>query len=127
MREAISKRFIEIRQAVGLTHQQLADSLYIARTTYTRYESGTLIPSLYTMNLLSNRLNISLDWLLLGKGSMFLMKKEKGSAEKERPAPPDIAEEEKEMLDMMKKTPVLRHKILLFFQEQKSLLEKEKN
>lgn len=115
IREAISKRFTQMRLALGLNHQQLADGLYIARTTYTRYESGTFIPSIHTLNLLSSRFNVSLDWLLTGKGSMFLPKNDK-------PAPPpiEISEEEKEMLETMKTTPILRYKILLFFQEQKS-------
>jgi transcriptional regulator with XRE-family HTH domain len=129
MREFISKRFTRIRERLGKTHQQMADELYIVRTTYTRYESGKMIPNLYNLGLLSKKFNISMDWLLVGKGDMFRpensIQKPKNK-EPQTPPAPKTPEEEMEMLEMMKKVPILRHKILLFFQEQKLQLQEDK-
>ena len=40
------KILIEVRKKRGYTHQQMADKLNIARTTYTGYEKGNFDPSL---------------------------------------------------------------------------------
>lgn len=39
-------KLIEIRKKKGLTQEEMADKLNIARTTYTGYENGKFSPSL---------------------------------------------------------------------------------
>jgi transcriptional regulator with XRE-family HTH domain len=116
LRKAISQRFTQLREALGLKHQQMADKLNVTRTVYTRYESGLFIPNLANLNHMAKQFNVSLDWLLTGNGEMFRPKPVKTAK------PLEISGDEREMLELMHKTPTLRYKILLYFQEQKSQL-----
>lgn len=59
------KRLIEIRKKRGYTHQQMADKLNIARTTYTGYENGNFDPSLEMALLIKKVLRYKNDDIFL--------------------------------------------------------------
>lgn len=42
------QKLIEVRKKNGLTQEQMANKLHVARTTYTGYENGNFAPSLET-------------------------------------------------------------------------------
>jgi transcriptional regulator with XRE-family HTH domain len=120
LRQEISTRFRRMRKALGRTQDHIADRLGVIRQTYSRYETGKLVPGISTMELLAKRFNISLDWLLVNRGPVFYQEKTKAPPPGPQPkaAPPtEIPKEEQELLDHMARIPMLRHKMLLFFQE----------
>ena len=67
----IGERFKLIRRELNLTQKAFGDLLGIPLTTVSKYETGTNKPSSDILSKLSE-LNININWLLTGNGSMFL-------------------------------------------------------
>ena len=61
---ALGQRIAERRKALGLTQQQLADSIGIAQQTLAHYEVGRLRVAVALLPPLSKTLSLSLDELL---------------------------------------------------------------
>ena len=53
-----------LRQYYGLSQKALADCLHIERSTYTSYEIGRSMPSLYMIKVMAEQLHVSSDFLL---------------------------------------------------------------
>lgn len=68
----IGLRFEEMRREIGLTQQQLADELEMSNTTIAQIEKGRNYPQAHALIGLSKLFNVNLNWLLMGKGKMFL-------------------------------------------------------
>ena len=60
----IAERLRERRKAMGHTQQTMADALMVDRTTYSRYESGAVSPSMESLCYIADLLECSLDWLM---------------------------------------------------------------
>ena len=59
-----AKRLRERRTALRLTQLQMAEMLTVDRTTYNKYEAGTVSPSYDTLCRIADGLRCSTDWLL---------------------------------------------------------------
>ena len=59
-----AKRLNETRKKKGFTAQQMADILQIGLRSYRNYESGDREPSLLTLTLIADTLDVSTDYLL---------------------------------------------------------------
>ena len=59
-----SERLKRLRKSRGLKQYQMADSLNIHRSTYTKYETARSYPPLELFRDLCISLNVSSDWLL---------------------------------------------------------------
>ena len=70
--DGISNRLNEIRKELGYSQQKLSEKALISRSYIARVEQG-LVPSSEFIIKLSNALNISVDWLLTGRGNMYLV------------------------------------------------------
>jgi SOS-response transcriptional repressor LexA/DNA-binding XRE family transcriptional regulator len=79
-----STRLRHVREFLGLNQTTFAQGLNIPRTSLINYEKGTAIPP-DVLNSLVGKYNISADWFLMGKGSMFLDKEEKKDAPEKHP------------------------------------------
>lgn len=62
--KGFGRRLREARMATGRTQQWEADRIHIHRTTYNKYEAGTVEPTLKIAYDLAVLLNTSLDELL---------------------------------------------------------------
>lgn len=60
----IMKNLRSARNSLGLTQQQVADSLGIERPSYARYETGDRQPDVSTLIKLSQLLGVTTDYLL---------------------------------------------------------------
>ena len=60
---AFADRLKEARLIQGLTQEQLADKVGIAKTTYTGYEKGNREPNVHTMAKLMEALNVDANFL----------------------------------------------------------------
>ena len=58
------KRLKELRNAIPLTQQEVADKLGLDRVSYARYENGTRIPTIETLEKLSDYFGVTTDYLL---------------------------------------------------------------
>jgi transcriptional regulator with XRE-family HTH domain len=81
MLKAAGVRLKKLRKHVNCDKKQMASRLGIVTNTYYKNESGLNLPSLTTLKRLVDDFDLSMDWLLFGRGSMFF--KEKAQKEKE--------------------------------------------
>jgi transcriptional regulator with XRE-family HTH domain len=65
----IASRITAIRQELDLTRPEMAEALNMSYNAYSKYERGWNFPSLRCQAILSKKFDISMDWLLLNKGS----------------------------------------------------------
>lgn len=56
-----------LRKKEGLTQEEAAKKLDIARTTYSGYERGTSEPDFNTLNKLADFYEVDLNWLITGE------------------------------------------------------------
>lgn len=64
-------RFSMVREKLGFSQKDLADSLGIQKSVVSEIESGKRELSKNVMIALMNKFNVSTDWLLTGEGEMF--------------------------------------------------------
>ena len=123
LRKAIAGRLRKIRDSLSFAQEKMARHLGTGRSNYTRIEIGDTFPNHFMMQKLANLFDISLDWLVCGKGPMLFTKKnmpmgkrgERNSRELsllENPGDPEV----EELLEYMEHIPLLHHEIMeLFF------------
>jgi SOS-response transcriptional repressor LexA len=68
----IGDRLREIRKALGITQSELAQQNNITQSAVAGYETGKRELPIGFAQWIAERHNISMDWLLTGKGEMFL-------------------------------------------------------
>jgi transcriptional regulator with XRE-family HTH domain len=123
LRKVIGLRLKEIRKALSFTQEVMARALATGRPNYTRIEIGDTFLNHVILHKLAAEFHVSMDWLICGRGSMFIQKKEdrdvkkKGSVQPWHQAQlgktknPEIAE----LLDYMEQIPFLYHDVMEFF------------
>jgi transcriptional regulator with XRE-family HTH domain len=67
-----NKRIRELRQTLGLTQQNFADSIGVSKQYLSRVENGLTDLSKEKVQLICQKYNVSADWLFSGLGNMFL-------------------------------------------------------
>jgi len=63
-----NERIAAARRAAGLTQEQLGERVGVTRQAVSKWEAGTAMPDALTAARLCDALNVSADYLLLGKG-----------------------------------------------------------
>ncbi len=100
----------------------MAAHLGLERASYAKYEIGRALPPHKNLEVLASHFDISLDWLVAGKGPMFYKGKARAVEETE-----EFTGEMKELFDHMLRIPLLRHEVLSCFHkfklEYKDLVE----
>lgn len=74
-------RLKKLRKHLNCDMKQMASRLGIVTNTYYKNENGLSLPSLITLKRLADDFDLSMDWLLFGRGPMFF--KEKAQKEME--------------------------------------------
>jgi transcriptional regulator with XRE-family HTH domain len=69
--EEIADRFRELRSQSGISQKDFASSIGLSHTVIAEIERGGREPSRKVMIALADKYKVSLDWLLLGIGSMY--------------------------------------------------------
>lgn len=70
----MNERIKEIRNALGLTQQEFADTVKVKRNTVATYEMGRSIPSDAAIALICKQFEVNENWLRTGEGEMFIKK-----------------------------------------------------
>lgn len=143
-RKTLSKdvgyKLSKIREGLKCSGPNMAARFGVKRSTYLRNEKGETCPDIWTMRILGNEFDISLDWLICNKGPMYYRDKEQPQIEKETPvekpveipaetvAPQESAPQDvQELLEHIKRIPLLRHEIMASFyrfkEEHKEMVE----
>jgi transcriptional regulator with XRE-family HTH domain len=113
----IGYKLKKIREASRYSGANMASQVGVARSSYLRNENGDTCPDIISMRNLGNGFNVSLDWLICDKGPMNYREKEQIQTEKPGEIRETAPEDLRELLDLMKRIPLLRYKMLASFHE----------
>jgi transcriptional regulator with XRE-family HTH domain len=72
MRQQIGKRLRLIRENIGITQADLGKKLGIQFQHVSKYERGETVPTWENLIKLNELYDININWLLTGKGKMFI-------------------------------------------------------
>lgn len=72
MRQEIGKRLRLIRERLGITQAEVGEKLGIQSQHVSKYERGETVPTWENLIKLTEIYDVNINWLLTGKGSMFL-------------------------------------------------------
>jgi transcriptional regulator with XRE-family HTH domain len=123
LRKAIGLRLKEIRKEFSFTQEVMARNLETGRPNYTRIEVGDTFLNHVILHKLATEFNVSMDWLICGRGSMFIHRRrdrdveQKGDMQSggqdqlEKPTNPETVE----LLEYMEQIPFLYHDVMEFF------------
>jgi transcriptional regulator with XRE-family HTH domain len=145
--QVIGARLKKAREGAGYNRKQMAASMGITPSAYSKNEHGLNFPGIASLRRLSEKNDISMDWLLFNKGAMYHKENEKQKKELEKAVEAltkevdrlkheleterkgqkagvwdkdsrmDMNFEVKELLGYMERVPMLYHEILLHFQK----------
>ena len=74
-----NEKLQELRKNRGMTQEELADALYVSRTTISKWELGRGYPSIDSLKDISKFFSVSIDDLLSGEKLLTLAEKENKS------------------------------------------------
>lgn len=66
------ERLIQAREKLGFNQANFSEKIELAAQSLARYEKNKVNPSMEFVAKLTNMFNINSNWLLTGKGSMFI-------------------------------------------------------
>ena len=116
LKSIFSSRIVELRRLLNYSTKKMSECLSASSTSYLRF-SGLFS--------IAEKLGISLDWLVCGKGPVYYKEKEKTDREEEiavekmeilqKFLPGFSRDEINDFLELMSRIPLLRHEVLVFF------------
>jgi transcriptional regulator with XRE-family HTH domain len=137
----IGARILSIRNSLRINKAEMANKMGISASSYFKNEAGQNCPDVMTLRIFAEQINLSLDWLILGRGDQVYKSPEdikKQVAEEiqlaqnaqvasESPQVPeneDLRQDVKELIQHMDNIPLLRYEVLTMFHKFK---ENKKN
>lgn len=82
--ETFGKRLASFRNHINLSQMEFAKLLEINPVTLSNYERGRRFPDVTILNVLREKTNVNLNWLISGDGTMFEFKSDAISSKKEK-------------------------------------------
>lgn len=128
----IGVRIRKLREQFNLSQGVMARKFNLSNSGYFKNETGNTFPGVRTLYRLSTEHDISMDWLLFGKGPQYYkgkdreveleqaveqLKKELVKKEEEKNAAIDMRPEVRELLEYMARIPMLYHEVLVYFED----------
>ncbi|MCP4220557.1 MAG: helix-turn-helix transcriptional regulator [bacterium] len=121
----VGKRLENLRKQLNLSASTLAAMMNVTTWTYRAYMRGEYFPSTDSLVALAKAENISLDWLLMGKGHIF----DRPPQQETERTTDSFQREMEEMKHVMQRVPIVKHKVMGYYQqvkeEQKELIHKQ--
>jgi transcriptional regulator with XRE-family HTH domain len=114
LKKKVAKRLKELRHALSFTQETMSRIIETGRPNYTRIEIGDIFINHYSLYKLAVEFNVSMDWLICGKGPMFLEKKNSRETEPNQFVQPN-SQDISDLLEYMEKIPALNHEVIGFF------------
>ena len=140
--EGTGGRLKKIREHLGISREDMARRLGLSWPAYYKNEAGISFPRAAVLKRLEKEYDISMDWLMFGKGTMYYKKEQErvASLEKElesikkelenereaaavkereytsKAAGISITPELKALLDYMARVPLLHHELMAHFE-----------
>ena len=128
MSKEVGLRLKELRQRLNMTQVQWGEKLGISGSAVAKHENGVTFPTVKMLNILSSQYNVSMDYLLCGRGTLFHENKDTSDSNRLKNIIKGDIELE-ELFSQVSSKSWVRHAVLSFFQrfklENRELLEKE--
>ena len=128
MSNEVGSRLKEIRQRLKMTQEQLGKKLGVNASAVAKYENGITFPNVKMLNILASQYNVSMDYLVCGRGTLFYEDKETPDSDRYK----NIINGDKEMeelFSLVSSISWVRYAVLSYFQrfklEHRHLMEKE--
>ncbi|MFC2146362.1 helix-turn-helix domain-containing protein [Acidobacteriota bacterium] len=128
MSNEVGSRLKEIRQRLKMTQAQLGEKLRINGSAVAKHENGITFPTGKMLNILASQYNVSMDYLLCGRGTLFYEDIDNSDTNRLK----NIVKGDKELeelFSLVSSMSWVRHAVLSFFQrfklENRELIEKE--
>jgi len=118
IKKSFSEKLISIKKASSMNAKEMAGILGIKRESYERYEKSSFAPRMHTLYTLGKRFRVSLNWLILDEGPMFLSSEaevKKNLVLSDTAQNVQMSSDIKELVESMEKNPLLRYEILAQF------------
>jgi len=125
LKNTFSSRIIELHRSLNYSTKKMGECLKASSTSYLRYEQGKTLPRFSNLYSIAEKLGISLDWLVCGKGPVYYKEKEKTDQVEESAKEkmnilqeflPGFSQDEiNDFMELMSRIPLLRHEVLVFF------------
>lgn len=135
--EEIAYRLMTIRKARQFTRAKMANAIGIGDSSYYKNENAKTAPDVGTFRKISENLDVSLDWLITGRGEMDykgplpILEVEQLSERETPMGEAKLSSDVKELLEHMEQIPLLRFEVLTLFhkfkQDQKELVMESMN
>jgi transcriptional regulator with XRE-family HTH domain len=113
----IAVKLLKIRQSLHYSTSNIAYKIGITRGSYRRNENSETLPDTFVLYKMARNLNISLDWLIGNKGTMFYAGKK---AAKDSSSLQLLQDDVTELLDHMERIPLLHHEVMTLFHKFKA-------
>ena len=118
----------QLRKHLGMSQEEMGRVLGVKRSSYGKIERGESYPSARMLYILAAKYNVSLDYLVCGRGTLFNETKLTGQ-KSGAVSPLTLTNEEAELLNLMREVPLVQYSVMSFFQrfkiENKALIESE--
>lgn len=121
LKKEIGVKIRQVRKSLGYTQDRMVDFFDCGRANYSRIEKGEVFPNPAMLNVFNSHFNVSLHWLVCGKGEMLEHDEKQGDINP--PAKGSDAAEIQDLLDYIEGVPMVKHAVLSYFLE---YLEKNK-
>jgi transcriptional regulator with XRE-family HTH domain len=127
LKKEVGFRLKKIREKLSFSQDRMASFIETGRTNYSKYENGEVFPNYLALQKMCANQDVSLDWLICEKGSMFFKDKEDILQQVEAHAEKPIKDEYLELFSKMEQIPLLYYEVMAYYQrfklEHKELLE----
>ena len=128
MSNQFGSRLREIRQRLKMTQEQLGKKLGVNASAVAKYEYEVTFPNIKMLNILASQYNVSMDYLVSGRGTLFYEDKDTPDSDRYK----NIIDGDKEMeelFSLVSSISWVRYAVLSYFQrfklEHRHLMEKE--
>jgi transcriptional regulator with XRE-family HTH domain len=128
MSNEVGSRLKEIRQRLKMTQAQWGEKLGISGSAVAKHENGITFPTSKMLNILSSQYNVSMDYLLCGRGTLFHENQDNSNSNRLKNIVKGDIELE-ELFSLVSSMSWVRHAVLSYFQrfklENRELIQKE--
>ena len=128
MSNEVGLRLKELRRKLNMSQAQLGEKMGIKATTLAKHESGICFPTGKMRNILASQYNVSMDYLLCGRGKLFYENKDNSDSNRLK----NIIKGDKELeelFSLVSSMSWVRHAVLSYFQrfklENRELIQNE--
>ncbi|HLP45379.1 MAG TPA: helix-turn-helix transcriptional regulator [Candidatus Deferrimicrobium sp.] len=115
--EEIGKRLRKVRESFNFTQPRMAEIIRVQDGTYKKNERGIHLVNVYSLDQLHTELGVSAEWLLFENGPVFWKDIQAKKDEKNLQKQDLFMEELEEMITIMKRIPMIRHSVMLHYQD----------